>query len=177
MEMPAQSKAVSNQEIIIGRVCGIYGVAGWLKVISYTRPRENLFNYEHIMVGHQGNWEKVILEKGRKQGKGLVVKFEHLNDRDIARKYIDAEIAVGRDKMPELPGDEYYWCDLIRLNVVDLNGQNLGVVVELQETGANDVLVVEGKSRQLIPLVFDRYIKKVDLEGGTIVVDWESGYL
>ncbi len=176
METPADSKAVSNQRVIIGKVCGVYGIAGWLKVISYTRPRENLFNYHRLMVGRQGSWKEVTLSEGRKQGKGLVVKFEHLSDRDIARQYMDMDIAVNRDELPPLPDGEYYWCDLIGLKVMDVEGRHLGDVGDIEETGANDVLVVEGKKRQLIPLVFDRYIKNVDLKQAVIIVDWVSEY-
>jgi 16S rRNA processing protein RimM len=176
METPAQSKAASNHRVIIGKICGIYGVAGWLKVISYTRPRENIFNYHKLMVGQQGNWIEVTLQEGRQQGKGLIVKFEHLSDRDIARQYMDKDIAVNRDELPELPKGEYYWFDLVGLTVMNLEGQELGKVSEIQETGANDVLVVEGTQRQLIPLVFDIYIKKVDLGNSSIIVDWNGEY-
>lgn len=175
--MPANNKAASKQRVIIGRVCGIYGVAGWLKVFSYTRPRENIFNFSSLMVGEQDKWEEAILLDGKKKGKGLILKLEGLSDRDTARQFIDKDIAVLRDTLPDLKEGELYWCDLIGLNVVDNSGQQLGTVSEIQETGANDVLVVEGKERQLIPMVFDRYIIDVDLERSLIVVDWDSGYL
>ncbi|NNE38312.1 MAG: ribosome maturation factor RimM, partial [Gammaproteobacteria bacterium] len=87
METPADSKAASNQRVIIGKICGIYGIAGWLKILSYTRPRENIFNYQRVMVGRHGEWKQVTLLEGRQQGKGLVVRLEHLSDRDIARQY------------------------------------------------------------------------------------------
>jgi len=172
--MPANIKAASKQRVIIGRVCGIYGVAGWLKVFSYTRPRENIFNFRSLMVGLQNQWEDVILLDAKKQGKGLILKFEGLTDRDAARQYIEKDIAVFRDALPDLKEGELYWCDLIGLSVINNTGQQLGTVSEIQETGANDVLVVEGKERQLIPMVFDKYIIDVDLEKSLIVVDWDS---
>jgi 16S rRNA processing protein RimM len=83
---------------------------------------------------------------------------------------------VPRERFPAAPADEYYWSDLIGLEVVTLAGEVLGQVTELQQTGAHDVLVVTGERRRLLPFVMGRVIRTVDLASGRIVVDWDAGF-
>jgi 16S rRNA processing protein RimM len=114
------------------------------------------------------------VREGRPQGKGLVASLEGIEDRDIARLLVGADIYIERDQLPSLPEGEYYWTDLLGLQVINRQGQSLGEVVEILETGANDVLVVKGESRELIPWVWGTYLLDVDLEAGRITVDWQG---
>jgi 16S rRNA processing protein RimM len=90
---------------------------------------------------------------------------------------VSSEIAIDRGQLPVAKEGEFYWHDLINMQVINQQDEMLGVVTELLETGANDVLVVEAdKQRYLIPYVRDVYIKDVDIELGVIRVDWQSDY-
>jgi 16S rRNA processing protein RimM len=173
MTRPANSGIGESQRVIVGKVSGIYGVSGWVKILSYTRPRQNIFSYTHWLMGIEGNWETRILSQGKEHGKGLIAKLEGIEERDLAWTKIGQEIAVYRNQLPVIPEGEYYWCDLIQMEVVNLGGKILGKVVEILETGANDVLVVKGEDRHLIPLIFDQYIIKIDQINASILVDWE----
>ena len=173
---PADSGTGHQHRVIVGKISGIYGVQGWIKVRSYTRPLENIFSYTPWLVGRQGEWVSRKLVQGNKHGKGLIAKLDELDDREIARSYIGKDIALYRDQMPDLPEGQYYWCDLIQMDVVNRDGILLGKVVEIQETGANDVLVVEGKQRHLIPLIIDRYVHDITMDSGRIIVDWDPEY-
>ena len=170
MAEPADSTVGVNQRVIVGKITGIHGVAGWLKVFSYTRPKENIFNYSPWLLQPDG--KAISLLDGKVHGKGLIAKLEGIDDRDQARTLQGMEVAVFRDQLPEPEPGEYYWHDLLGLNVVNLNGARLGKVVELQETGANDVLVIEGERRYLVPLVMDEVIREIDLDNRQILVDW-----
>lgn len=172
---PAGGGHGRDRRVIVGKVSGIYGVAGWIKVVSYTRPRENLFDYPRWLLGGNGGWQDRVLVEGRRQGKGLVAKLEGVDDRDAARACMGSDIAIQREHMPALPEGEFYWCDLIGLEVRNRSGVELGKVTKLLETGANDVLEVSGSRRHLIPMVQGRYVLEVDLAGGRITVDWEPG--
>jgi 16S rRNA processing protein RimM len=176
MAGPADSGTGQQRRIIVGKISGIYGVRGWVRVLSYTRPVENILSYTPWLLGSQGEWECRDLIEGSAHGNGLVAKLDAVDDRDSARAYIGKEIALYRGQMPELPAGQYYWCDLTGLDVVNRKGIHLGKVTELQETGANDVLVVEGKQRYLIPLVMDRYVTEINMEASRITVDWEPEY-
>jgi 16S rRNA processing protein RimM len=160
--------------VIIGRISGVYGTAGWVRVFSYTRPRENICSYSPWLVATPDGWEERELLETRVHGKGLIARLAGPEDRDAARALIDRDIAVYRRQLPALPEGEYYWCDLIGRRVVNLGGEELGEVTEIRETGANDVLVVEDGGRRLIPLVMEKVVREVDPAGDRIVVDWDG---
>lgn len=162
------------ERIILGRVAGIHGINGWIKVISYTRPRENILDYGQWWIGQHGEWRLFDRTGGRPQGKGLVAALAGVTERDTARELVGAEIAVERSVLPDPAPGEYYWYDLIGLQVQQASGDILGRITALQETGASDVLVVQqadGK-QELIPYVPGHYILDVDLDAGTMTVDW-----
>ena len=161
-------------KLLLGRISGIYGVKGWVKVFSYTRPAENILNYPSWYLKHRDEETLYKVREGRPQGKGLVASLEGIEDRDIARLLVGADIYIERDQLPSLPEGEFYWTDLLGLQVINRQGQSLGEVVEILETGANDVLVVKGESRELIPWVWGTYLLDVDLEAGRITVDWQE---
>lgn len=164
----------SPTRLVLGCVAGIYGVHGWIKVVSYTRPRENILDYGQWWLGQHGEWHLYERIDGRPQGKGLVAALAGVTDRDTARGLIGADIAVDRSQLPPVEPGEYYWCDLIGLRVLFPDGAELGRVAGLEETGANDVLVVQGPARQqwLIPFVRDHYVLDVDLDAGVMTVAW-----
>jgi len=89
---------------------------------------------------------------------------------------VGAEILVDRDQFGGVERDEYYWADLVGTRVVTTNDQELGVVESLLETGANDVLVVQGDRRRLIPFLIGSVIQMVDLDSGNIIVDWDPDF-
>lgn len=162
--------------VVVGRVAGVYGVMGWVKVYSYTRPRENLLGYGRWHLGKEGAWRPVELEAAGPRGKGLVAKIAGVDGRDEARAWIGWEIAVPRDELPPLAEGEYYWSDLLGLRVRTTDGQDLGRVARLMETGANDVLVVQGDRERLIPFIPEQVVRSVDLGEGELEVDWDPDF-
>lgn len=173
----------SEQLHILAKITGYYGVKGWVKLYSYTEPRENIVHYSTLKIrrSKKGQWQDIRLDNGKVHGKGVVAHFAGYDDRDIAAGLIGAELAVYRSDFEPTVKGEYYWSDLIRLTVVNLEGIELGQVARLMETAANDVLVIEPgqndsdikvKAEILIPFIQGNYIKKVDLDTGTIMVDW-----
>ena len=161
-------------DIIIGKIVGVYGVKGWLKIMSYTRPRENICQFEHWTVHIDNNMQRVSIEQCKPQGKGLIAKLVGIDDRDTAQKYLQCDLSIQRLELPELADGEYYWHDLIGFSVHDQHQQDLGKVTNIFETGANDVFEVTGDKRRLIPWVNDVYISKIDMEASVIVVDWQD---
>jgi 16S rRNA processing protein RimM len=165
----------SDAPITVGRLQGVYGVKGWFKVYSYTEPRENILKYTHWLIRlNGGQWQDFRLDQGRLHGKGVVAHLGTIDDRDQAAALLGAEVAVHRNQLAPLAKDEYYWTDLIGLTVVNLQNQQLGKVTSLLETGANDVLVVQGEGESLIPWAIPDIVKSVDLQTGTIAVDWQA---
>lgn len=163
-----------SKRILVGRITGIYGIKGWVKIESYTRPPENIFSYQPWFIKQESDWREIRLLDSKKSGKGLIGLLDQINDRDTARELIGADISIFRSQLQELKPGEYYWNDLLGMQVIDQKNNNLGQLKEIAETGANDVLIVEGNGRHLIPLIWGRYVLEVDQENGNIRVDWED---
>ncbi|AKH20264.1 ribosome maturation factor RimM [Sedimenticola thiotaurini] len=173
MSRPAEPERVDWT--ILGRVSGLFGVRGWVKVYSHTAPKENILHYPTWHLFQAGQWQTYKLVQGKIHGKGIIAALEGISDRDQAALLNGAEIAVPRGSLPEIPADEYYWCDLEGKRVINLEGVELGRVDHLFETGANDVMVVKGEKERLLPFV-EQVIKEVDLEGDLITVDWDPDF-
>ena len=162
-----------TRRILIGRITGVYGLRGWLKIESYTSPPENIFSFQPWYVQRDKCWQAVNTRDTRIHGKGMIVALEGITDRDDARELVGAEISIFRSQMADLPPGEFYWVDLIGLRVINLQGKTLGEMTGILETGANDVMVVEGQERYLIPIVWGMYILDIEPEKRRISVDWD----
>jgi 16S rRNA processing protein RimM len=166
--------ASGDRFVVVGRIAGLFGVGGEVRVESYTDPREQLLELSPWYLERGAEWWPVAVLSGRTHGKALVGRLEGLSDRDLARGSIGADVAVRRDQLPPAPPGRYYWADLLGLSVVGLAGEKLGRVSSLMETGANDVLVVHGDRERLIPFVPGVVVRNVDLARGTIEVEWAA---
>lgn len=167
----------ADQRVVIGRVAGVYGVRGWVKLRSFTEPREGLLEFRSVELGEAGRWRPATLAEARPHGRGLIGRFEHCDDRDAAAGLVGSEIAVSRGQLPALAPGEVYWVDLIGLTVENETGETLGRVERLMETGAHDVLVVQSENRErLIPYVRGEIVKDIDLARGRMLVAWEADY-
>ena len=141
--------------------------------MSYTRPRENIFSYAPWLIKQDDDWREMTLLDGKVHGKGLIAALEGLADRELARVIVGTEIAIHRSQLPKPEPGEYYWHDLLGMQVINQQDVTLGTLKKILETGANDVLVVEGEQRHLIPLIWKTYMLKVELEQGIIRVNWD----
>jgi 16S rRNA processing protein RimM len=159
--------------VTVGKFGAPHGVTGWIKVWSYTQPIDNILLYHPWHMHYQNRWQAIEIEESKVHGDALLVKLANCNDRNQASLYTNIVLGIEREKLPALSNNEYYWHDLQGLTVQNLHGETVGKVDHLFSTGANDVLVVEGKQRYLIPYVWDVYIKSVDLAQSSITVDWD----
>jgi len=180
-----------SEKVILGRITGVYGVKGWVKIFSHTDPMEAIVDFRPWYIRaesrKQAPWTRVKLKAGKRHAKTVVAKFEHCNDRDQAMAFVGTEIAVDLEQLEkQREKDAYYWRDLIGMQVVNQQKIELGAVKSLLETGANDVLVVafeekaeDGKietKERLIPWTMGIAIVSVDLEQGLIEVDWDADF-
>ena len=165
-----------DHRVILGRISGLVGVKGWVRLFSHTEPREAILDYDRWLIGRDEDWREFQLAEGRRHGKAVIARLEGFVDRDQASGLIGADVAVHRHQLPAAVGDEYYWADLVSLEVVTTDGRSLGQVDHLLATGANDVLVVRGEDECLVPFIRGRVIREVDLDGGVIRVDWDPDF-
>lgn len=161
--------------LVIGRVTGVYGIRGWVKVRSFTRPAGNFVNYSPLLLQAGGNWRESAIEAAQYRGNRLLVKLQGVDSPEQARAYRHCDIGIAAETLPPLPEQQYYWHQLIGMSVFNMQDVMIGSVAEIAETGANDVLVVttRGEKRILIPLVMGIYVKSVDIASHRIRVDWK----
>ena len=158
----------------LGHVSGVHGIRGWVKIHSLTEPREAIFEYQPWLLGDAQREVRVL--QGKKHGNRLIALIENIGDRDAAEALVHQSISVHREQLPEAEEGHYYWTDLIGLRVELEDGTALGTIEKLMATGANDVMVVQGDRQRLVPFVREQYVKRVDLEHGVVVVDWDPDF-
>ena len=163
-----------NDLVIIGRTAGAFGTQGWLKIISYTRPRDNICDYRPWFLLVDDIWRKFPVIACKPRGTGLIAQLQGINDRDSALDQKNSQIAIEKTVLPLCEVDEYYWSELIGLEVETVRGKTLGRVSEIIQTGANDVMVVQGEVEHLIPYVSEHFILNVDIAAGQMLVDWHE---
>lgn len=159
----------------MGRIAAPYAVRGWVKVQTFTESLDSLADYPVWRLGRAGKWRDYTLLEAKVHGNVLVAHLAGIDDRGLAESLLGMDVAVARDELPEPEADEFYWDDLIGLDVVNMAGQHLGRVEALLETGAHDVLRVRDERERLIPFV-DAIVREVDMANGRIVVDWGTDY-
>jgi 16S rRNA processing protein RimM len=175
--------STEEKQIILGKVGAVYGIKGWLKIHSFTDETEAILDYFPWSLKLGNNTQTVEITDWRKHNKVLIVKVAGIDDRDEAQALVGSEILTNEAALPELSQDDFYWRDLIGMSVVTNKGYDLGVVTDMMETGANDVLVVKAnlkdgfsKKERLIPYLFEQVIESVSIENKQICVDWDPGF-
>jgi len=175
--------STEEKKIILGKVGAVYGIKGWLKIHSFTDETEAILDYFPWSLKLGSNTQTVEITDWRKHNKVLIVKVAGIDDRDEAQAFVGSEILTNEAALPELSQDDFYWRDLIGMSVVTNKGYDLGVVTDMMETGANDVLVVKAnlkdgfsKKERLIPYLFEQVIESVSIENKQICVDWDPGF-
>jgi 16S rRNA processing protein RimM len=168
--------ANKHKWVTLGRISGVFGVKGWLKVQSYTEPRDNIARFGAWTLRMDGVDRDFEVEDGHSHAGSVVAKLHGIDDRDRAREWVGADIVVEREQLPAIRVGEFYWTDLEGLEVRTTDGTVLGNVDHLLATGGNDVLVLDSSPQRLIPFVAGTVVKEVDVAGGLIVVDWSPDY-
>ncbi|GAW87053.1 16S rRNA processing protein RimM [Bathymodiolus platifrons methanotrophic gill symbiont] len=167
---------MAEELVSVGKVSGIFGVRGWIKVYSYTEIRENILTYSPWILRKGKESKSVRVIDGRRHGKTVVACLEGLNDRDEAAELNGWEILINADQLPKARQGEYYWTDLVGLRVMTVDGIDFGTVEQMLETGANDVVVVSGERERLIPFLQGQTIINIDLLAGEMLVDWDADF-
>ena len=172
------SQQLKEELVIIGRFGRPIGIKGQIKFYVYSREPETVAQYQPWKIKTTANnWEIIKPISITLKDKFLVVLLDGISDRNAAEKLTNMEVVVTRSQLPMLSEGEYYWQDLIGLKVINHNQKPLGKVIQLLETGANDVLVVEADdNKHLIPFILEQYILNIDLKSGEIMVHWDEDY-
>ena len=156
----------------MGRVRAPHGLKGWIKVQPFTQETQGLLSYPEWWVGGEGKWQQHRVAESAVHGSMVVARLEGFDDREVAAGLRGKDIAVPRAAMPDNREGEFYWSDLLGMEVSHKNAARLGLVARILETGANTVLVVQGEKEFLVPFI-EGVIVNVDLKARQVIVDWE----
>lgn len=166
-----------SEPVIVGSIGAPHGVRGWVRINSFTEPSDNIFTYP-LLLEAGDTWKPVEVEQVQLRNGGFTAKLVGIEDRDQAALITNVKLAVLRESMPELV-DENYWSDVMGLTVYNEDQICLGKIVDIFETGANDVVVVKDETtgkEHLIPYVPEMYVLSVDLAAGTMQVRWDPEF-
>jgi 16S rRNA processing protein RimM len=161
--------------VVMGRIAGAYAVAGWVKLQVFTASVDSLLQHRRWWLRHGEGWEEREVQEAAVHGRGVVARLAGCADREAAAALRGAEVAVPRSALPDSGPGEYYCTDLLGLHVANQQGEELGAIVDLLETGGQQVLVVQGERERLIPFV-GPVVQAVDLAQGKVVVDWGADF-
>lgn len=165
---------MSDEKIVIGKINGFHGVKGFIKVFSETRPREGILEYSRFFMKEGNKWVEVKVEGRQKHNKHVLLKFEGYDSRDSVEPLLGQDLYILRNDMPELE-QGIYWIDLLGLKVINHEDVELGEIIDIFETGANDVITVKGpKGEMMIPFSMEYVVMEINLEEGYVQVDWDE---
>ncbi len=173
---------VPDDLVQVGYVSGAFGVTGSIRVTPFSTDADALLALKSWWLDKPG-LQSVQVRTAKMHGGDVVAQLVGTLGRDAAEALKGAAVSVPRSAFPQLPADEYYWSDLIGLDVVNLQGESLGTVTDMMHNGAQSILRIspapaEGEDKaheRLIPFV-DQFVKTVDLAGRKISVDWGLDY-
>jgi 16S rRNA processing protein RimM len=187
MTLGLESAELPADAIEVGRIADAWGIKGWFKVLPYSASPEALFSSKRWFLQPAERGAKTFsgtvllkVKEAKEHSDSVVATSVEVPDRNAAELLKGARIFVSRASFPTPETDEYYWVDLIGLDVVNREGVALGAVRELLHTGPQTVLVLAyeeaGKAKErMIPFV-SAYIDTVDLAGRRITADWQPDY-
>jgi 16S rRNA processing protein RimM len=171
----------SSDILVVGKIGAPYGVKGWVKITTFTHEQDGVFTYTPWLLGQEN--KEYVVDQWRTHNKGLVAKLVGVETRDDAEGIKNLDISIKAQQLPQLAGDDFYWRELVGMQVVTEKGYSLGVVKELFETGANDVMLIKanlndafGQKERMVPYLLDQVVKQVDREAKTITVDWDPAF-
>ncbi len=162
--------------VVVGRFGRAHGIKGFITVHSFTEPRDNILQYKdwHVRIANQ--WQPLKIVHLESTDKSILAQIEGYHEREQVTRLTNVDIAVRRNQLPPLKPGEYYWHELVGMQVINQQGQPFGTVIEILPTGAHDVLVVEGEKRHLIPYLPGQFVMNVDPSQQIITVDWDLDF-
>lgn len=164
----------ADRDIVAAKFGAAHGLKGWLKLHAFTESVEHILEYQPWYIQSPRGELSLVCDSHRFQGQQLVVHLRGFDTREAIEPFVNQAVLIKAKQLPRLPKGEYYWQDLIGLRVTNLEGCELGTVMSMMATGANDVLMLDGDQQRCLPYLLKRVIKQIDLDQGSMLVDWPA---
>jgi len=160
----------------VGKIINTHGLRGDVKIVTWTDYPEDFEEIERVYIRRKTGDEVLNITNVKYQKNNIIVKFKEIADINEAEKYKNLVVYADREDLPELEEGAHYIADLIGLMVVDEDGEIIGELVDVFNTGANDIYDVKrsGKKNLLLPVI-DEVVKDIDLENKKITVHVMEG--
>jgi 16S rRNA processing protein RimM len=182
------TQQVPGDLALVGHVTGAYGITGGIRISPYSPDADALLKAK-IWWLDKPALRSVQVRTARIHSGDVVATLADVKDRDAAEALKGATISIPRSEFPALPEDEYYWADLIGMDVVNLQGEALGKVTDMMHNGAQSILRItpvpghapsaglatKEAQERLVPFV-DQFVRQVDMAGKKITLDWGLDY-
>ena len=169
------SPHLEEKKLFVGKINGFFGVLGWVKIFSYTKPRKNILEYQPWYFLDNETYKVIEITSGREQSKTIVAQVKGINNRDEALQLIGKDLYINKDRLPEIDNDAHYWHELTGFRVINKNEVDLGIVDYLVDTGSNHVLVTKGETEHWIPYI-EPFLVSVNKHKKVISVDWDENF-
>lgn len=163
--------------LAIGRIVKTKGVRGQVKAITFSGQGDSLKAVKDLFVQGEGGAKRLTPILVRPEAGGFCLKFKEVQTVEEAQGLVGSSLLVEKESLPPLPEGEYYWFQLLGLNVFTERGQDLGVIEEIMPVGPHDVLVVRKEKQECLIPALDSVVTKVDIGGGAMVVALPPGLL
>ena len=171
----AFSPNLDEKKLLVGKINGFFGIQGWVKILSYTKPRKNILEYKPWYFIYNGSYQVIEIISGREQSKTIVAQVKGIDNRDEAVQLIGKDLYINKEQLPELDDDEHYWYELTGFRVINKNEVDLGILDYLVDTGSNHVLVTKGDTEHWVPYI-EPFLVSVDKQKKVITVDWDENF-
>jgi 16S rRNA processing protein RimM len=163
-----------NNMVICGRFGSSHGVRGAIKVFSQTDPAEALLDYKPWWIKTADGWQQIEFSNSKTAAKYLLVTPKDCTDCDMARRYVNQEIAINRNQFPETDDGTYYWTDLIGCEVTNHDGSKLGKVIDIYDQQGTDVFLIEDKKKKRTHIPhLEPFIESIDIKTKQIQANWD----
>jgi len=174
--------SIPDDLVLVGHVSGAYGIKGWVRIRRYSADADALLHAKTWWLDRP-ELHDVDVMQAKVHGDEVVAQLMGVADRNVAEALKGAAVQVRRSHFPPLADGEFYWVDLIGLDVENLAGERLGKVADMMDNGAHPILRVRAETAEpdakprewLIPFV-EQYVQTVDQAGKRITVDWELDF-
>ena len=165
-----------NNWVVLGRFGRTHGTKGFIVLHSFTDPKTNILSYKNWHGYFKKCWQPLKLAENKAHAKHIIVKIDGYLTREQIAQLTNVPIGIQASELPALAGTEYYWRQLIGMTVINQHEVILGKVKSIMPTNVNDILIVEGRKRYLIPYLKAQFITTVNLATGIINVIWDEGF-
>lgn len=170
--------SVSSKTLLVGKIQAPHGIRGQLRVIPYAGDASSISQLKEVLIkAPSGALEPFPVASAKPHGKRVILTLKPFDNINQVLHLVGREIFAERGQLPELPDDEFYWSDLLGLQVFTEEGEALGELVDIIETGSNDVYVVKQDGREVLIPALEDVVLSVDLDAGRMTVSLPEGLL